>query len=734
MHGIDCIRYAVLRRGCEYEWEKNVNSTIKRCAIALILCLFCEVFVFNLAFWSSRDYEPIQTTVSVGEGLEQIGDFTYRVTDADTATLDFQRDDIHVDNVHIPLVNVDAPRARMEDPSHPGTKTVGTASGNGLLKIRIETNDAGHSAAKLLPETSLNGKVPQSQWIRMRLAGHSTAFVIHVTSPVGTVFQLSGEPQLNVPRPFMVNPIRIAAYLIIIFLAATAPRLRRHWSATTDRERALYWIGTSVLGVLLVGAVTLVTRPWESLRTSTWPPDFEYQWIARSIVSGHTWLDYPVSDTLQAMANPYDSDARIAAHQQSGETYLIDFVYFNGHYYSYFGVLPCVLFFIPYLLLTGNDLAPWKVVLLLGIVLALLSVTLVRLLFKRWGANVPMPLQALAGLAAVCAVQPTMYLSFMSTIYAVPIVSGLSLIIGAICLWMKAALLERGKLYWVLIALGGILIGLNVGCRPPMCIAVFLAPIILFRAIDGQDRRSGKRSIGRTVRIWLINAFAVALPSLLAALPFLWWNKVRFGSYTEFGAAYQLTGHDMRATVGGIARFPYAIWQGLLSPANVRESFPFLTVVSDTPYFAGDYQGFYGVEPRAGGLLFWAPLGFVALALLAKRIRRAVDRDVVVLAVASLAMGVAVLFIDVLVATLTTRYLSDFGYLFVIGGTLSLIAWGRSEEQFDNRIAYRVGAFLCLLTLLLAIGSVFMTGRYSQLMDTNPEMFTMARVAFSVFA
>lgn len=719
-------------------FEVAMRAKAVRCIVTVLACMLCEVFIFNIAFWASSRYQPIDSTVEVGAGLKQTDDFSYLVTDPNRATLSFSNINAHIDNVYIPLVDVYKDRSQFADPASPGTRTVKTTA-TSLLSIRIETNDAGHTAAKLLPETSLSGGVSQSHWIAMRLAGNSTVFSIHVTSPQGTTIHLSGEPQLNARRPFIVNPIRIFVYLMIIIGVLIAPRIRRNWTSSTSQEVRVYWLVTCVLGVILVAAVTIVTRPWETLRTSTWPPDYEYQWIARSMVSGHTYLDYPVSDTLREMANPYDNDARNAAHHISGESFLVDFAYFNGHYYSYFGVLPCVLFFIPYLLVTGNNLAPWKVVLVLGMVLAVLVVLLVKLLFDRWGKDMPIVLKSLVALASVCAVQPTMYLSFMSTTYAVPILNGLVLVVGAVGLWLKASMMHLGRSYWALITIGGVLIGLTIGCRPPMCIAIFLAPIILYRSImqQGVQGKIGNRGPigGRIAVSWLGNALAVGLPALVATFPFLWWNKVRFGRFTEFGAVYQLTGHDMRVTAGGVARFPYAVWQGLLSPANVQESFPFLKVVSNVAYFAGDYQGFYGVEPRAGGIFFWAPFTLLFFALLFKRVRRSIDGNAIVLAVAVMVMGVVVLLIDISVATLTTRYLCDFGYLFVIGGTLGLIACGSASKSDagERRIVYDSAAVLSVLTILLAIGSVFMMGRYSQLMDTNPEAFTMMRLAFSVF-
>ena len=62
---------------------------------------------------------------------------------------------------------------------------------------------------------------------------------------------------------------------------------------------------------------------------------------------------------LMAMENPYDWSAR----NVQGVSCAWDHVYYNGKYYSYYGVAPVLTFFLPYHKLTGNyfasDMAVW---------------------------------------------------------------------------------------------------------------------------------------------------------------------------------------------------------------------------------------------------------------------------------------------------------------------------------------------------------------------------------------
>lgn len=892
----------------------RARDAIIRTAIVAVVLALCEVFLFNLTYWQSRHYEPFipdDSNTLIGTGLQRIDDpadpdgLVYKVVDNNNATIAYSQVARHVDNVYFPITDVTSELTAFEDPSHPNLHTTKYTLHNLRLNLRLEVNDGGHQRPMKLPQIGVQGQTPQSQWVRTQLYGETTKFQIRILADNDVIIHFRTLPQINVPRPFLLNPVRLAIYAFILVLTLLLPRLRRDWLAagtvadaglrggaaaaargtgtasstrggasTADLLRGIgghqgtgartlaqaaaavgasirtyraYWWIVTILGVLFCAAVTLSARPWRILASSEWAPDYEYQWMAQALIDGHANIDYPVASAMHALDNVYDDKQRILTLRALGQTYLFDFAYYNGKYYSYFGVLPCVLFFVPYRLLTGGDLSPWKLNLVVGMALAVLAVTMVRLAFRRWMPHAPLPLQAVVGFAGVCSVQPLMYLSFKSNVYSVPISCALAFALCAVCLWIRAALLdESSRAYWWLLALGGVCVGLALGCRPPVCAVAFLAPVILYPSIVARGRawiarhggaagagtgastadtpasartataRDGASPITATAHdgagaddavaarvtvardgvvvgtatartavssasmtggnphdgtarhhrahprrhadwgvladSWVTSGLAVALPALIVALPFLWWNAIRFDNPLDFGANYQLTGTDVAATAaaGGLAKLPYAIWQGLISPAAAQDTFPFLRVVTDTGDFGGTYQGFYGVEPRAGGMLFWVPMAWFMLAFLSRRVRRAAGRRLTVLGTTVLGLGLFVLFLDVIVASLTARYLSDMAYMFVLAGVIGLAAWSAGEEDLIARaagaesagrsavartsnVALRAGLVVAIATIVLAIASIYERGRVVELINTNPWLYTMTEKAFAIF-
>ena len=75
----------------------------------------------------------------------------------------------------------------------------------------------------------------------------------------------------------------------------------------------------------------------------------QYGALAHSLLNGRLDLRQDPPEELLALDNPYDSTAREAAQVNS----LWDHAYYNGRYYVYFGIVPCLLFQLPFEAVTG---------------------------------------------------------------------------------------------------------------------------------------------------------------------------------------------------------------------------------------------------------------------------------------------------------------------------------------------------------------------------------------------
>lgn len=710
---------------------KRYNAS--RMVIGLVLAaVLLEIFIFNIQYWQSRTYSQVTgVSFSIGAGLKKQSGNDYLVTDSEKATITIKDIDTQVHNIEIPVEKVTI-HQQIDGARFPVPRETQTASReDAALRIQMTVDDAPHPNGLELPEVVISPAITSSRWIRLHLSGNTQKITIHIQNSAGTSIVLSDMPRINVQRPLQINPLRILIYLMIIAFAAIFPLIRNGWK--TKNHSGVFtrgvWIGSASVAVLLAVGTLVLTLPWLYMRTSVWQADFEYQSVARSLLAGHSWIDYPVADTLRDLSNPYNSDIR--AQAVSGDSYLFDYAFYNGKYYSYFGVLPAVIFFLPYLVLTGNDLAPWKAMLLIVFILAILCVRVVYLLFKKWGARAPLPVQAILAVAFSCVVQPALYLSYMSTTYSVPIGLGLILALSAICLWLKSSMVPSTKrrqrlMYCVA---GGLLSGLIVGCRPQICAVVIILPL----CIIASEYWSNGINIVTKYKDFFGTSILSALAAVVTASPFLFWNAIRFGSPFDFGATYQLTMVDMNQQKADISKIPYAIAEGILSPVSVLDRFPYLSAISGENRSAGGYQGFFYCEPVFGSLLFWFPVALILTLFMFSTIRKSISWPAKINVVGCLLMSLVPLTVDVMMASYTMRYLCDSGYLFGLSAVIFIAVLFSTWDKIEtNRKALYIFSMVTgLLTLILAIWSIFLSGKFNMLIDANPTLYVLAQQALT---
>ena len=132
----------------------------------------------------------------------------------------------------------------------------------------------------------------------------------------------------------------------------------------------------------------------------------QYERMAQSILHGHLYLEYEdVDPRLSEMENPYDPQAR----KELGIYYHWDHAFYNGKYYMYFGIVPVVLLFLPYQLLTGNALTTYKATQIFTVWTILAIFALFDFLRKKIFPKMPFDLYLIL----------SMVLSFVSVWYAI---------------------------------------------------------------------------------------------------------------------------------------------------------------------------------------------------------------------------------------------------------------------------------------------------------------------------
>lgn len=400
----------------------------------------------------------------------------------------------------------------------------------------------------------------------------------------------------------------------------------------------------------------------------------QYDRLGDALLEGHLYIDKgDIDPALEAMDNPYDPVER----KRLGVHYHWDEVYYNHHYYTYFGIVPTIILFIPYKLLTGEALLTYQATQVFAS-LAIAGLFYLFFLFsKTFFPQLPFSMYLL--LSVALSVLCIGYSIAAPALYCTAIVSAICLMIWCIIFYIKGLWLPQNFKSSIIFLFSGALLGsLVFGCRPPIALANLVVFAVIMRIIDNEDW-------GRNAKI---KAFAcVVIPYVLVGLLLMLYNYVRFGNVFEFGISYQLTLADQH------------LYQ------SFEERFSFGRLLSGVLVLLFGFSGFINVFPYIffSGIFINYPIFLFTFDFLFKRVTVVLKKENLHLIVSLLLISLfLIVFADVYWTPFPLpRYQLDFCFLLCI---LTFIAIG---FRFVTGLgAYRKG--LISLLVFLSFLSVFM--------------------------
>ncbi len=289
----------------------------------------------------------------------------------------------------------------------------------------------------------------------------------------------------------------------------------------------------------------------------------QYELMAEAILDGHLYLDYDHSDAkLAALENPYDPNEREEAELEAGVDYHWDHAYYNGHFYMYFGIVPTLLIFLPFRVITGVSLTTYHATQIFTAFFIVGVFLLFRLLAHRFFRALPLFCRLLMS-AAFSAVS-IWYVVTSPSLYCTAIVSAMCLEIWSLYFFLRAVYVESVERREIIMAFFGALFGaLSFGCRPPVALANLLVLPLLVVYL--------KRK--KPIRPALVGKLALAaLPYIVIGVLLMLYNYVRFDNPFEFGQSYQLTVADQRLYAHPFANFNVI---HLIKQTGVALAYPF---------------------------------------------------------------------------------------------------------------------------------------------------------------
>lgn len=359
----------------------------------------------------------------------------------------------------------------------------------------------------------------------------------------------------------------------------------------TDREKYLRRLLVAVASGAIVWLYFWIARPAISqLLGNHSAKTAYYNRLVDGFRSGHLYLAGDPPPELGQLNNPYDP-------KENGPYRLHDATYYKGKYYLYFGPVPALVLFWPYVAITGEYLWHRQAVAIFGSATFLVSVGLLcairRRYFPRAGAWTMF--FAVIGLGFANTIPIVLR---RPDVWEIPITcSAMFIMLVLVALWQAIHRPEQ-RVGWTAVA--SAFYGLAIGARPPVLLGAAMLLVPAFYA--WRRDRAGFATLGRL-------ALAAVIPVTVAGLGLMVYNWLRFDSPLEFGQKYQLAGVDnTRVTFFGGSYFWYHLRLYFWEPAYWSQYFPFVNGISVPPPPPGQL----GVESMFG-LLINTPFVWLAV-------------------------------------------------------------------------------------------------------------------------
>lgn len=670
-----------------------LRTVLFRIIAILAAAAFVEVFIFNYNFFATLGNKPQNITKQLqGQLPETMDGEGYNLTTLNHS-IEFSGLNMAVDNIRIQLDDTQSAQVitatiHFTDEAHQ-TYFDSNEYAGGIPDVQMATNSAKSQYFNL----NASGEVGS---LKVDFGGDNISYPITIKKVV-----------INAHRPFSFEWMRfglLVAVLALLYLFRPKSAIYR-LQVNRQRLQANLCIGLAVVielvamssfmlyGSNLVGVATSQYNygAWDKHSlVNTYEvggkTGQQYAELAKSLAEGHLYLDAQPPDWLVSMDDPYDKGARDELQKQTGQSYRYDTAYYNGHYYVYFGVVPVLIYYLPFYLVTGESF-PTAIGVLMSGILFVIGVTQLLLLFARnHFKRVSLGVFLLVQMPLVCCCG-LLYLLKMPTFYCLPIVTGLAFSVWGLYFWMRGRSAKQ-KCGWFIA--GSACMALVLGCRPQLVVLSLVAlPLFWHRYITQRQVLTRK---GAQELACLLGPYVVIFGALMM------YNYARFGSLMNFGANYNLTTNDMTRRGFNLGRLAPALFSYFLQPPHVTGEFPYLQAAT----FQTTYLGQTIREATYGGIFCCIPLLWVlfyAVPILKMRIRARKTHTVARVCVVMVTMGFVIACLDAEMAGILQRYYTDFSFFFLSATALLVFIVNDGVDHSSERAC----VYLTTLIVLVAV-------------------------------
>lgn len=682
----------------EIENLGKVKMTVRNLLLLLCAALLTEIFLFNFRTIQSLFYEEHSWTEYAVEyfGANLYEDNIVSIQDEE-ALISIQDIGLDVKNIRLDLEPLDSIDLFYME--------------SGLCYAHIDVLDEGSSEFmyRILAGWPVLPENLTSQYIWIQTMGDVQELNVNVNMPAGHLFKVN-DITLNAKKPLDFSMIRFLAVWLILLLCYGL-RSRSDWW----KEGCLrITLGEKVVLALIflvfygISCFLMVSNP--TVMNDTYNP---YQELAWALDAGQVSLLEQPPQELVSMDDPYDYYARLVENFD----YKFDFAYYDGAYYVYHGILPCLLFYLPVYHLTGlnmpNSLPVFFCCLLFGIGF----VFLMRQIIVRYFPKTPFAIFALIVLTGLFGCQLPFFITQPNS-YHLTVICAVMLVVWGLYFWLSALRMgERPVLLYRIFA-GSFCMALVAAVRPTLLIYSLLG-LPLF----GQVWFNSREDYEKKEKIKMMISFAI--PYVIVAVPVMYYNYIRFDSVFDFGVNYNLTNMNVGLIPFSAEKIIAAIYGFLIKLPEIRFKFPYL--LQPEVWLENIRNSVFSGDTLFGSIIFFNSFLLASVIIFAKR-KEFCQKSLFAFAVMLLGSGIFLMILDVeMTACVIYRYQADFTFALFITAWMGIL-W--LQEAYAGKAAHEVFRKILITAVFLSVAlnaMLWFVPEYTYIYEPNYAAFSLIR-------
>lgn len=685
----------ILEKLCSIIRYNTKSRTLKFIGKMLAVTAFIELIVFQMPSYRIMhgEYPRMKLPVSHGtvtsentETESETGNI--KVTGDDMATVEFTDINKKVGTIRIDIAT------STENPKR--------------LYVNVDATD----------ETSANyrddiGKMEvvtdneHSRYIPMLLSGKTEKlrfdFKCEKSSDLFTIKAVV----LNTPIPFDISYLRMFLIVTIsgiVYAVIYSALMGREYK---DNRKFCQWCSYVVTVTAVLMAVIMTTAKI----TDTFKEHFKAEsgnQISEELVlafENHqvSLLD-DVPEELLAMSDPYDTGLR----GSEGVSSKWDHVMYNGKYYSYYGIAPVILLFLPYHLITGYFF-PTDIAVMIFAIIGLIFLTMTyNAIIKKWFSRIPSGCY-LAGLLIINMVCGIWFSTGRPLFYEISISSGFAFVTMGAYFLITSNVITAEKTSLPKVTLASLFLAIAVLCRPTLavysiCACVYYA--IGFRTSGDVTDEDGNTKTDKKRRIKYI--VCALLPFVVLGSVQMWYNYVRFDSPLDFGIKYSLTINDFTDSEYHTIFVLIGFFAYLFQFPTIKADYPYI----DTWFTYFRASGYYFKDSGQTSGIVWIALPVFSYLLTGKALKKLPDRksrlkSLALIGLPCVVMPLVIIF-SIWESGYAVRYVADFSWQIVTGALAILFFLYQKSENITlkNLMKYFLAVSL-IVSVVLNIPQIF---------------------------